>query len=37
MRYDYAAAVGLFQSVVGIVLVLMVNQMAKKFGEEGII
>ena len=37
MRYDYAAAVGLFQSVVGIVLVLMVNQMAKKFAEEGII
>lgn len=36
MRYDYAAAVGLFQSVVGIILVLLVNQMAKKFGEEGI-
>lgn len=36
-RYDFAAAVGVFQSVVGVVLVLSVNKMAKKFGEEGII
>ena len=36
-RYDFAAAVGLFQSVVGVILVLTANSMAKKFGEEGII
>lgn len=36
-RYDFAAAVGVFQSVVGVILVLTVNKMAKKFGEEGII
>lgn len=35
-RFDFATAVGLFQSVVGIVLILSVNTMAKKFGEEGI-
>lgn len=36
-RYDFAAAVGVFQSVVGVVLVLSVNKIAKKLGEEGII
>ena len=36
-RYDFAAAVGVFQSVVGVILVLTVNAMAKRFGEEGII
>ncbi|HIX28664.1 MAG TPA: ABC transporter permease subunit, partial [Candidatus Blautia stercoravium] len=36
-RFDFATAVGLFQSVVGIVLILSVNKAAKKFGEEGII
>lgn len=35
-RFDFATAVGLFQSVVGIVLILSVNTLAKKFGEEGI-
>jgi putative aldouronate transport system permease protein len=36
-RYDFAAAVGVFQSVVGVILVLSVNKIAKKLGEEGII
>jgi putative aldouronate transport system permease protein len=36
-RFDFATAVGLFQSVVGVILILVVNQMAKKFGEEGIV
>lgn len=36
-RYDFAAAVGVFQSVVGVILVLTVNKIAKKLGEEGII
>ena len=36
-RFDFATAVGLFQSVVGVVLILIVNALAKKFGEEGIL
>lgn len=36
-RFDFATAIGLFQSVVGVVLILVVNQLAKKFGEEGIL
>ena len=35
-RFDFATAVGLFQSVVGIVMILSVNQISKKMGEEGI-
>ena len=35
-RYDYAAAVGIFQSVVALVMVLTANWAAKKLGEEGI-
>lgn len=36
-RYDFAASVGVFQSVVGVILVLSINKIAKKLGEEGII
>ncbi len=36
-RYDYATAVGLFQSVVAVTLVLTANAVAKKLGEEGLI
>ncbi|MBD2867268.1 sugar ABC transporter permease [Paenibacillus sp. IB182493] len=35
-QYSYSAAVGLFKSLVGLVLVLGANWAAKKFGEEGI-
>lgn len=34
--YDYATAVGLFQSVVGLVMVVLANFIAKKAGEEGL-
>lgn len=36
-RYDFATAVGLFQSVVALFMVLCANWFAKKMGEEGII
>lgn len=36
-RFDFATAVGLFQTVVGIVLVLSANAAIKKMGQEGII
>ncbi|MDQ1912646.1 sugar ABC transporter permease [Paenibacillus sp. GD4] len=35
-QYSYSAAVGLFKSVIGLILVLGSNWLAKKFGEEGI-
>jgi putative aldouronate transport system permease protein len=35
-QYGYSAAVGMFKSVVGLVLVVSANWMAKKFGEEGV-
>ncbi|KRE98521.1 protein lplB [Paenibacillus sp. Soil766] len=35
-QYSYSAAVGLFKSLIGLVLVLGSNWLAKKFGEEGI-
>ncbi|HKL58554.1 MAG TPA: ABC transporter permease subunit [Sphaerochaeta sp.] len=34
--YDYATAVGLFQSVVGLIMVVLANSLAKKMGEEGL-
>lgn len=36
-RFDFATAIGLFQSVVGVILILSVNQFAKHLGEEGIL
>jgi putative aldouronate transport system permease protein len=36
MNYSYAAAVGLFQSVIGLILVIASNRMAKKWGESGL-
>jgi putative aldouronate transport system permease protein len=35
-QFSYSTAVGLFKSLVGLVLVLVTNALAKKFGEEGI-
>ncbi|ULL16037.1 sugar ABC transporter permease [Paenibacillus sp. H1-7] len=35
-QYSYSAAVGMFKSLVGLVLVLGANWLAKKFGEEGV-
>jgi putative aldouronate transport system permease protein len=34
--FSYSTAVGLFKSVVGLLLVIGANRLAKKFGEEGI-
>ena len=36
-RYDYAAAIGLFQSVVGIIMITIANWGSKKMGQEGIL
>lgn len=36
-RYDFATAIGLFQSVIALILVLGANWFAKKIGEEGLI
>lgn len=36
-KYSMATAVNLFQSVVGLVLVLLADQIAKKLGEEGLL
>jgi putative aldouronate transport system permease protein len=35
-QFSYSTAVGLFKSVIGLVLVLATNALAKKAGEEGI-
>jgi putative aldouronate transport system permease protein len=35
-QFSYSTAVGLFKSVVGFILVVSANQLAKKFGEEGV-
>ncbi|KQO17246.1 ABC transporter permease [Paenibacillus sp. Leaf72] len=35
-QYSYSAAVGLFKSFIGLILVLGANWMAKKFGQEGV-
>ena len=35
--YSFATAVGMVKSIVGLVLILGANWLAKKFGDEGII
>lgn len=35
-RFSYASAAGLFQSVIGLILILSTNRVAKSFGERGI-
>ncbi|WP_445667459.1 ABC transporter permease [Paenibacillus sp. FSL H8-0034] len=35
-QFSYSTAVGLFKSIVGVILVVVTNRLAKKFGEEGI-
>lgn len=35
-RFDFATAVGLFQTIVGVILVLSANAVIKKIGQEGI-
>lgn len=35
-QFSYSSAVGLFKSVVGLVLVALANRLAKKFGESGL-
>lgn len=35
-QLSYSSAVGLFKGAVGLILVIMANKMAKKFGEEGV-
>jgi putative aldouronate transport system permease protein len=35
-QYSFTTAVGLFKSVIGLVLIVFTNRMAKKMGEEGV-
>jgi putative aldouronate transport system permease protein len=35
-QFSYSTAAGLFKSVVGLLLVVISNKLAKKFGEEGV-
>ncbi|MCY9659910.1 ABC transporter permease subunit [Paenibacillus chondroitinus] len=35
-QFSYSTAVGLFKSIVGVILVVLTNRLAKKFGEDGI-
>lgn len=35
-QFSYSAAIGLFKSFIGLVLVMIVNRIAKKMGEEGV-
>jgi putative aldouronate transport system permease protein len=36
MSYSYTTALGLFQSVIGLILVLSVNRLIRTFGEKGL-
>lgn len=35
-KFSYSTAVGMFKSIVGLILVVLANRLAKRFGEEGI-
>lgn len=35
-KFSYSTAVGMFKSIVGLVLVVLANKLAKRFGEDGI-
>ncbi|RKL68169.1 protein lplB [Salipaludibacillus neizhouensis] len=35
-QFSYATAVGFFKGIVGLILVMLANRLAKKFGEEGV-
>ncbi len=35
-KFSYSAAIGLFKSLIGLILVMLANRLAKKFGEEGV-
>jgi len=35
-QFSFSTAVGLFKSIVGVILVVLTNRLAKKFGEDGI-
>ncbi|MFC5471878.1 ABC transporter permease [Cohnella suwonensis] len=35
-KFSYSAAIGLFKSLIGLILVIAANRLAKKFGEEGV-
>ncbi len=35
-KYSYTTAIGLFKSIVGLIMVVGANRLAKKFGEEGV-
>ncbi|WP_397386578.1 ABC transporter permease [Paenibacillus roseipurpureus] len=35
-RFSFATAVGIFKSMIGLVLVVLANKLSKRFGEEGI-
>jgi putative aldouronate transport system permease protein len=35
-QFSYSTAVGLFKSVIGLVLVIVANRIAKRWGEEGV-
>jgi putative aldouronate transport system permease protein len=36
MSYSYTTAIGLFQSIIGVILILSVNRLIRLFGERGL-
>jgi putative aldouronate transport system permease protein len=35
-QFSFSTAVGLFKSIIGVILVVLTNRLAKKFGDDGI-